>query len=357
MHNSTTHGSVRLGLPSLEIFKFPSQPHKVAPHLRAPPSNMHEPKIFYFFDITPDIFHTVVDLRFVLTFILAYVTTVLFLNQYNASRQYRPWAISKSSFFKAFVFVHNSMLAIFSAWVIIGIIHGVIAHGPRVEQHNFYASMVEFMCQSDTAAFQLSTDAKSFVDQGAMYFGCVFYLSKYYEVIDTLIILMKGKKSSTLQTYHHAGVILCGWSAVTYESPVGFVGVALNAVVHTLMYSYFALQTIGIQVSMNIKRSLTGIQIAQFLVGMVWSLAYLFVGYTVPSSEAKKPVGNPLTPAIGSHASYVNSSVGSSDTMIPCLSDSGEATPLFMTNLYVLPLIYLFVQFFTRSYRKEKKVI
>lgn len=85
------------------------------------------------------------------------------------------------------------------------------------------------------SSYLVSTDAKSFIDGGATYFGCLFYLSKYYEVVDTLIILAKGKQSSTLQTYHHAGVILCGWSAVTFESPVGLVGVLLNAAVHTLM--------------------------------------------------------------------------------------------------------------------------
>ncbi|KAJ5803066.1 uncharacterized protein N7503_005516 [Penicillium pulvis] len=355
MYNSTTHGSVKIGFPSPEIFKLPSQPHKVAPHLRVPPSNVHAPQYLYFFDINRDVYHTVVNLRFVLTFILAYVSTVLFLNQYNASRQYRPWAISKSTFFKTFVFVHNVLLSLFSAWVLIGIIHGAIAHRPRVE-HGFYASMVEYMCQTDAGAFQLSTDAKSFVDGGATYFGCLFYLSKYYEVVDTLIILAKGKQSSTLQTYHHAGVILCGWSAVTFESPVGLVGVLLNAAVHTLMYAYFALQTVGIRVSMSIKRSLTGIQIAQFLIGMVWSFTYLFMGYTIPSNMADKSARNASTPATDSYASHVHSSVGDSgDTRIPCLSDSGEANPLFMTNIYLLPLIYLFVQFFIRSYRKEKK--
>ena len=107
---------------------------------------------------------------------------------------------------------------------------------------------------------------------------------------------------------------------------------------------------------MSIKRSLTGIQIAQFLIGMVWSFTYLFVGYTIPSNTADKSMGNSSTPAFDSHASQVHSSVeDSGDTMIPCLSDSGEAMPLFMTNLYLLPLIYLFVQFFIRSYRKEKR--
>ena len=35
-----------------------------------------------------------------------------------------------------------------------------------------------------------------------------FYLSKYYEFIDTWIILLKDKKPMFLQTFHHAGIVL-----------------------------------------------------------------------------------------------------------------------------------------------------
>jgi hypothetical protein len=38
-------------------------------------------------------------------------------------------------------------------------------------------------------------------------YGYLFYLSKYYEVIDTAILLFKGKKAKTLQVYHHAGAV------------------------------------------------------------------------------------------------------------------------------------------------------
>jgi hypothetical protein len=77
--------------------------------------------------------------------------------------------------------------------------------------------------------------SKSLWEAGGSYIGWLFYMSKFYEVIDTLIILARGKKSSTLQTYHHAGVIICGWATVLYESPLGAIGVVLNSAIHTLM--------------------------------------------------------------------------------------------------------------------------
>ncbi|KAJ5946881.1 hypothetical protein N7454_003720 [Penicillium verhagenii] len=356
MYNSTAHWPIGLSLPSRDIFKLPpSQPQTRGSYLRSPPSNIDAPNFFYPFKINNAIFQASIDLKFALTFSVAYVTTVMFLNQYNASRQYRPWAISKIFLYKIFVFVHNSLLALFSAWVLVGFLYASYTHLPTADgKHHYYARVAEFLCQSDSEAFRLSTGLKGFSEQGTGYFGCLFYLSKYYEVVDTLIILAGGKKSSTLQTYHHAGVILCGWSAVRFNSPIGLIGLILNATVHTLMYAYFAIQRLGIRVPMGIKRSLTGIQIAQFLVGMVWSMCYLFVTYRVPSTTADNH-GNESAHIFEPHASRVHSFMDSSHTMVPCITDSGEANVLFVTNLYLLPLIYLFVQFFIRSYRKERK--
>lgn len=35
----------------------------------------------------------------------------------------------------------------------------------------------------------------------------IFYLSKFYEVLDTVILLGKGKKVGMLQSYHHTGAM------------------------------------------------------------------------------------------------------------------------------------------------------
>lgn len=84
-------------------------------------------------------------------------------------------------------------------------------------------------------------NVKSLWDEGSAYFGWFFYMSKFYEVLDTMIILSSGKKSSTLQTYHHAGVILCAWASLRYTSPSYLVPIVLNSAVHTLMVRYSSL--------------------------------------------------------------------------------------------------------------------
>ena len=72
-------------------------------------------------------------------------------------------------------------------------------------------------------------------NRGLAFFGWIFYLSKFYEVVDTAIILAKGKKSSTLQTYHHAGAMLCMWAGIRYMASPVWVFALVNSGIHALM--------------------------------------------------------------------------------------------------------------------------
>ncbi|KAJ5279302.1 hypothetical protein N7478_004674 [Penicillium angulare] len=180
-------------------------------------------------------------------------------------------------------------------------------------------------------------------------------MSKYYEVIDTLIILAKGKKSSMLQTYHHAGIILCGWATVVYDSPCALVA-GINVLVHTLMYTYFALQTLGYSVSTRVKRSLTTIQIAQFFIGMIFGTSFLFLSYKAPLDMSQMAVKNDSVLDFSPPASHGDTTrLVPKDTMIPCLSDSGEAATIYVSTIYIWPLIFLFVRFFIKSYSLKKR--
>ena len=48
------------------------------------------------------------------------MSVVSFLNQVNAGRKYKPWAISRTRFFKFLVILHNIFLAVYSAWTCVG---------------------------------------------------------------------------------------------------------------------------------------------------------------------------------------------------------------------------------------------
>jgi len=57
-------------------------------------------------------------------------------------------------------------------------------------------------------------------EEALAWYGWWFYLSKFYEVIDTAVIILKGRKSSLLQTYHHAGAMICMWAGIRFVSSI-----------------------------------------------------------------------------------------------------------------------------------------
>ncbi|KAJ5713434.1 uncharacterized protein N7483_010615 [Penicillium malachiteum] len=360
-----TNGSVRLGFPSLELFQYPySRPDKLALDLRPPPLNDSPLSVWHPFRINPEFYRISLQLGNVISFVVIYISAVLFMNQVNAARGWKPWAFSKSSTFKALVVAHNILLAVFSAWSLIATIFLMWNYWPskvREQQEPSYEHIAEYFCQLHSSAYQVLKNSNSIspTEAGLSYLFWLFHLSKFYEVVDTMILLAKGKKSSNLQTYHHAGIIICTWTTMFYESPTAIVG-ALNLGVHTLMYTYFALQTLGISVSLSTKRALTSIQITQFFVGLVWGLCYPLVSYRVRFIDSLSESGSSASPnheACSIAERGWNSTTGSAaqDTFVPCLSDSGEAATVVVSFIYIWPLIILFIRFFIKSYTKGKR--
>lgn len=105
------------------------------------------------------------------------------------------------------------------------------------------------------------------------YITYLFYISKYYEFVDTWILYLKNKKPSFLQIYHHIGAVINMKNIYVYTLEAGWIFVTFNSFVHTIMYIYYALSTLKIY--LPIKRVITTIQILQFVVGLGLSSLYL----------------------------------------------------------------------------------
>lgn len=80
-----------------------------------------------------------------------------------------------------------------------------------------------------------TTDVGRLWNEGLAFYGWLFYLSKFYEVFDTLIIFAKGKNPDFFQTYHHFGVMFCVWAGIRYMSPPIWMFVIVNSGIHTFM--------------------------------------------------------------------------------------------------------------------------
>ncbi|KAL2220554.1 putative fatty acid elongase [Thermoascus aurantiacus ATCC 26904] len=427
----TAGPAIELALPPASLFSFPPRPRPDP--IPAPPTS--EPSWHQPFNIPPELYTRLLDVKVPVTIAGVYAATVMILNRVNQDRGYRPWAFSQTRLFKVLVVLHNVFLAVYSAWTFAGMVRAFRSAWPERDDPHGIVAIADSLCHingprgygnaavfNETAdrwdiynpEFQLAeggvpapTDAGRLWNQGLAYYGWIFYLSKFYEVLDTAIILAKGKKSSTLQTYHHAGAMMCMWAGIRYVASPIWIFALVNSGIHALMYTYYALTAISVRVPTVVKRTLTTMQITQFVIGTALAAIHLFVRYTVPvlvPYEAPTPA--PAVPSAAESGIAATSTPGASlapwlkrlalraagvggiaenvlDTQgqqfhvedavpapqlaqpsvpehvleyrtIQCVDTTGQAFAIWLNVMYLLPLTYLFVRFFIRSYLHRK---
>lgn len=152
----------------------------------------------------------------------------------------------KSQMFKQIALVHNLLLCSFSLWSSWNVWSLTIKH---LQQYG----MVHVYCNDDLW------------NDGLAFWGMLFYISKYWELVDTMLLIWKQRQPSFLQVYHHSVTIICAYWLQVSHSQVMFLFVGLNATVHTVMYAYYALTVLGVRVKG--KSLITVMQMIQFCVG------------------------------------------------------------------------------------------
>eukprot|EP00923_Selenidium_pygospionis_P040988 GHVN01070995.1.p1 GENE.GHVN01070995.1~~GHVN01070995.1.p1 ORF type:complete len:311 (+),score=39.84 GHVN01070995.1:108-1040(+) len=198
---------------------------------------------------------------------------------------------------KSFVLAHNIVLVAFSAIVFVNVL-------PIWKNYLTANGFRGLHCNADF--WKESTDL--------WYWANVFYVSKYYEFIDSWILVLKGKKPSFLQVYHHTGIVVCMYLGCSTGSNWLVWVTLLNSFVHSLMYTYYAAATLGYRSSY--AKYLTQAQMAQFIVGcLVSSSIYWF-------KECRPTV---------------------------------KYGPLFITHSYAVGLIVLFGHMYKNKYKKDDK--
>lgn len=245
-------------LPSWSLFKFPPDE---APRAIPPPygENSFEAP----FGISEELYNQVLDVRVPVTIAAVYATSVFALNWYNRRHGNKPWGISKTRAFRAFVIVHNVFLAVYSAVTCVAMVRNLKHSMPRYSEPNALVGTVDALCKmhgprglGDAVAFNPETntwntrnplihlgenglpdtsDVGRIWNEGLAFWGWFFYLSKFYEVLDTAIIIAKGKRSTTLQTYHHAGAMMCMWAGIRFMSAPIWMFVLVNSGIHAMM--------------------------------------------------------------------------------------------------------------------------
>ncbi|KAK9464835.1 GNS1/SUR4 family-domain-containing protein [Lipomyces arxii] len=263
-------------------------------------------------------FDWLMDIRVPITIATVYATCVHLANRSRGPGS-QPARFARTALFKYLVIAHNIFLCLYSAWTCYGMSSSLVrtvigaSHAHLRGSSSFWRGL----CSLNDGIWE----------NGLKYYGFLFYLSKFYEVLDTVIILAKGKQSSLLQTYHHSGAMLSMWAGIRWAAPPIWIFVVFNSLIHTLMYFYYTLSGLKIPVPKAVKRALTTAQICQFVFGGSLAVAHLFVYYFDPDSNQ-----------------YTS-----------CLVNPGQTAALFMNVIYLAPLTYLFVGFWIDSYVRGRK--
>eukprot|EP00834_Sanchytrium_tribonematis_P004881 NODE_264_length_11354_cov_1.067170.p6 type:complete len:244 gc:universal NODE_264_length_11354_cov_1.067170:531-1262(+) len=93
----------------------------------------------------------------------------------------------------------------------------------------------------------------------------IFYLSKFPELLDTVIMAIKGntRQISFLHVYHHTSIIIF-WYCIMYSTPYSeaYFTAFQNSFIHTLMYSYYLMTSlkIGTYFTKKLKKYMTQMQ-------------------------------------------------------------------------------------------------
>lgn len=110
----------------------------------------------------------------------------------------------------------------------------------------------------------LFCDADERWSRGRYYFLLyLFYLSKYYELFDSIFLALKKKPLIFLHVYHHPATLLLCYLCLDWRVTPQWFCTAANGLVHTFMYFYYVLALLKINVWW--KKYITGLQIFQFI--------------------------------------------------------------------------------------------
>jgi len=100
------------------------------------------------------------------------------------------------------------------------------------------------------------------------YWVWLFIVSKMFELVDTVFLVLRKRPLMFLHWYHH--VLTMIYAFYSYPMSPGFNrwGIYLNYSVHAFMYSYYFLRSMKISVPGFVAKFITTSQIAQFVISV-----------------------------------------------------------------------------------------
>eukprot|EP01083_Nonionella_stella_P099776 280628_1 len=190
---------------------------------------------------------------------------------------------------------------------------------------SMFCQLVMNYYEADRNLLEVFIDSESRWKTGNLAFlYYINYLSKYYELIDTALIALKGKPVIFLHWYHHAATIFMTWSQLYSYGGAQWVFIMANLFVHVFMYAYYTLSALRVRCWW--KRYITSLQIFQFVIDfvIVWGIFLVQIMCD-----------------LGFLPGFIR--------------PSGEYGAMFYGAFMVTSYLILFTQFYKTTYKKSEK--
>lgn len=164
----------------------------------------------------------------------------------------KNWMRDKAAFkLKILLVLWNTALSLFSITVVVilgtPIIRSLVRNG-----------FVSAVCDSEVLR-----------DPWLSFWSYLFVLSKLVEFGDTAFIVLRKTPLTFLHWYHHITVLWYSWYGLATLNTGGHWFAAINSGVHSVMYTYYALKACGFWIPSSIAKSITILQLTQFVFGLV----------------------------------------------------------------------------------------
>ncbi|CAI5522420.1 unnamed protein product [Closterium sp. Naga37s-1] len=154
---------------------------------------------------------------------IGYVAFILGLKWYRTKNKMAPVNLG---FLPA---IHNLILCLWSLAMFLGTIHAMLLDSEINKYDTGMGKYTWLLCFPSTVK-----------PVGYLWFwSYIYYLSKYYELLDTVILVLKNKPLSFLHVYHHATIVFLCWLWLTNTQSLQVIAITINTGIHVMMYFYY----------------------------------------------------------------------------------------------------------------------
>lgn len=197
--------------------------------------------------VSSEIYKLSLDARVPITIAILYITICTTLQQRVTSGKLNGFSFCQGKAFFRLTIIHNSLLAIYSAASFMGfarvLFHVASTAWNTGDQSYRTERIMDLICHLDINLLKTSGAASEYIHsrtreswlEANLIYGWFFYISKIYELLDTFIIVGRGKPPGLFQIYHHAGALICVWAGLVYRATPLWSFIFMNCGIHALM--------------------------------------------------------------------------------------------------------------------------